>query len=267
MMVEGKQITKQSKAPLEIGKSGLKPKTLEELWRMAQMASMTGFVPSNLRGKPEECMVAMSYGMEIGLGPIQSCQSIAVINGRPSIWGDAMIGLVLASDLMADQSLEYTGKPGTDTYTAVYSCTRKGFSGPSVSRYSVADAKKAGLWGKRGPWSDYPDRMLGIRARAFGLRNNFADVLGGLYMAEEFGVTREAFDPDRMAQNPAPSLERVYGNDEQEPEPEVEVIEDNPIEQEDDPIEVDPDTGEVIPDYVGKGDALFIEDDREQGYI
>lgn len=258
-MKDEKQIVQQSKAPLAIGKSGLEPKSFEELWRMAQMVSITGFVPSNLRNKPEECMVAMSYGMEIGLGPIQSLQNIAVINGRPSIWGDAMVGLVLASGLLVDQSLEYGGKPGTDAYTAIYSCTRKGFSQPSVSRYSVGDAKKAGLWGKRGPWSDYPDRMLGIRARAFGLRNNFADVLGGLYMAEEFGVTREIFDPDKMTQKPAPSLEQAYGGDEAEPEPEVEVIEDEPIE-------IDPDTGEVIPNDLGKGDALFGEDEQE-GYL
>jgi hypothetical protein len=52
-------------------------------------------------------------------------------------------------------------------------------------RFGVADAKAAGLWGKDGPWRLYPRRMLQMRARAFALRDGFADVLGGLYLAEE----------------------------------------------------------------------------------
>jgi hypothetical protein len=49
----------------------------------------------------------------------------------------------------------------------------------------VADAKKAGLWGKAGPWSLYPSRMLSLRSRGFALRNTFADALRGLITAEE----------------------------------------------------------------------------------
>ncbi len=50
---------------------------------------------------------------------------------------------------------------------------------------SKEDAKKAGLWGKAGPWSQYPKRMLQMRARSFALRDKFADALSGLIMAEE----------------------------------------------------------------------------------
>jgi hypothetical protein len=51
----------------------------------------------------------------------------------------------------------------------------------------VADAKAAGLWAKGGPWTQYPKRMLAMRARGFALRNAFADVLRGLVTAEEAG--------------------------------------------------------------------------------
>lgn len=199
MSEQNEIVKREARAQVQIEVRGLRPSNFEELWRMAEMVSSSTFAPSNMRGKPVECMVAMAHGLEVGLGPMQSLQNIAVINGRPSIWGDAMIGLVLGAGLMADQNLEYEGEPFKDNYAAVYACQRKGFGTPSVTRYSVADAKRAGLWGKKGPWTDYPDRMLSVRARAFGLRNTFADVLGGLYMAEEWGVTRESFDPDRMA--------------------------------------------------------------------
>jgi len=51
--------------------------------------------------------------------------------------------------------------------------------------FSVSDAKLAGLWGKAGPWTQYPARMLRFRARSFALRDQFGDALRGLKAAEE----------------------------------------------------------------------------------
>jgi hypothetical protein len=68
---------------------------------------------------------------------------------------------------------------------AVCEAKRRGYPAPTVVRFSVADAKKAGLWGKSGPWSQYSSRMLTLRARGFALRNAFADALRGLITAEE----------------------------------------------------------------------------------
>jgi hypothetical protein len=114
---------------------------------------------------------------------MQSLQSIAVINGRPTIWGDAALALVQSSP----QCLyvrEYTEGEG-DNLTAVCEVQRRGYPQPTVAKFSVADAKKASLWGKTGPWSQYPSRMLALRARGFALRNAFADALRGLVTAEE----------------------------------------------------------------------------------
>jgi hypothetical protein len=69
--------------------------------------------------------------------------------------------------------------------TAVCQTSRKGKDANVVARFSVADAKKAGLWGKQGPWTQYPKRMLQLRARGFALRDAFPDVLRGLVTAEE----------------------------------------------------------------------------------
>jgi hypothetical protein len=51
--------------------------------------------------------------------------------------------------------------------------------------FSKEDAQKAGLWGKSGPWTSYPKRMLAMRARGFALRSQFADALAGLITREE----------------------------------------------------------------------------------
>ena len=62
---------------------------------------------------------------------------------------------------------------------------RRGDAEPVVSRFSMADAKRAGLAGKTGPWTQYPKRMLQMRARGFALRDAFPDLLRGFVTAEE----------------------------------------------------------------------------------
>lgn len=73
-----------------------------------------------------------------------------------------------------------------ETWVAVCNVMRRNDPIPTERRFSVEDAKRAKLWGKAGPWSDYPKRMLQMRARAFALRDAFPDVLGGLYLTEEW---------------------------------------------------------------------------------
>jgi len=165
--------------------AGIALQTFDDAFRFAQMVSKSEFAPKDFRGKPESCLLAVQHGSEIGLSPMQSLQSIAVINGRPSIWGDAALAVVTASQMCeyVTEELE-EGKEG-ETLVAICTAKRRGYPKPTVVRFSVADAKKAGLWGKAGPWSQYPKRMLQLRARGFALRDAFPDVLKGLVTAEE----------------------------------------------------------------------------------
>ena len=162
---------------------GLALATFDDAFRFAKVVASTEFAPKDFRGKPEACMLAIQAGSEVGLSPMQSLQSIAVINGRPSIWGDAAMALVQASPV-CEYVREFVEGEG-DNLVAVCEAKRRGYPAPTVVRFSVADAKKAGLWGKSGPWQQYPARMLALRARGFALRNAFADALRGLITAEE----------------------------------------------------------------------------------
>lgn len=163
--------------------TGLALATFDDAFRFAKMVSQSEFAPKDFRGKAESCLLAIQHGSEVGLSPMQSLQSIAVINGRPTIWGDAALALVQSSPV-CEYVREYTEGEG-DNLTAVCEAKRRGYPAPTVVRFSVADAKKAGLWGKSGPWSAYSTRMLQVRARGFALRNAFADALRGLITAEE----------------------------------------------------------------------------------
>ncbi len=158
------------------------PQDFDGAWRIAVAVCKAGMAPKGL-DSPEKAMVAIMHGMEVGLTPMAALQSIAVVNGRPTIWGDGAIGLVRASGL-CEYIQERIDGDG-DNMVAVCEVKRKGEKQPIIGKFSVADAKKAGLWGKQGPWTQYPKRMLAMRARAFPLRDGFADVLRGLGIAEE----------------------------------------------------------------------------------
>jgi hypothetical protein len=87
---------------------------------------------------------------------------------------------------------------------------RQGYE-PAETAFSVADAKRANLWGKAGPWSQYPARMLKHRARSFALRDQFGDALRGLRTVEEVQD-----DPVATARNVTPPM---FATPVPEPEP------------------------------------------------
>lgn len=160
----------------------LRPTNFGELTQFAQMAAKSTMVPPAYKGKPEDIMLAVQLGSELGLAPMQSLQNVACINGRPSVYGDALIGLCRQSSTCKD--IEERIEGDGDAMVAVCKATRVG-AAPVIHMFSVSDAKKAGLWGKAGPWQQYPKRMLQMRARGFALRDAFPDVLRGLISAEE----------------------------------------------------------------------------------
>jgi len=162
---------------------GLALASFDDAFRFATMVAKSDFAPKDFKGKPESCLLAIQHGSEIGLSPMQSLQNIACINGRPAIWGDAALAVAMASAVC--ESVTETIDGDGDAMVATCTAKRRGYEKPTVVRFSVADAKKAGLWGKTGPWQSYPRRMLQLRARGFALRDAFPDVLNGLVTAEE----------------------------------------------------------------------------------
>ena len=156
----------------------LSPQNFEQALTFSNYLAESDMVPKDFKGKPGNCLIAMQWGAELGLKPLQSLQNLAVINGRPALWGDAVIALVLASPVC-----EYVNEDD-DGKTAFCRVKRKG-GVEQVRSFSMDDAVKAGLASKQGPWSQYPKRMRQMRARAFALRDVFPDVLRGMPVAEE----------------------------------------------------------------------------------
>jgi hypothetical protein len=162
---------------------GFAPVTLDEAMRFSEMLSKSQMVPKAYQGKPEDVLVAVQWGKELGLAPLQALQNIACINGKPSVYGDAAMALVQASSVCEGIEEFFEGE-GTPNPIAVCVAHRRNRT-PVTAKFSVEDAKRAGLWNKPGPWQAYPKRMMQMRARGFALRDAFPDVLKGLITAEE----------------------------------------------------------------------------------
>ena len=181
-------------------RNSLVPTTLSEAMQFSEVLSKSIMVPREYQGKPANVLVAVQWGMELGLAPMQALQNIAVINGKPSIYGDALLAMVRADHRCLGVK-EYL-----DGETAVCLITRSHNNGDFEEierKFSVDDAKRAGLWGKQGPWKQYPQRMLQMRARSLAIRDGFPDVIKGLISVEEAQDMPSPMKP--VQPQPAPS--------------------------------------------------------------
>lgn len=175
----------QHKQPVGLRKK-FEPNSFQELILFSDRLARTNFVPKNYRGNPNDILCAIQMGAELGLSPMLSLQNIAVINDRPSIYGDAMLAICKASPLCESIEEYLDGDQSQiETLTAICKVRRRGFKNEITGSFSWEDAKKAGLATKAGAWLSYPKRMLQMRARGFALRDAFPDLLNGLITREE----------------------------------------------------------------------------------
>lgn len=158
----------------------LEPTTFPEALQFAGLLAKSGMLPKQFENNPGAVLVAIGMGAELGLPPMAALQNIAVVNGRPALYGDGVLAVCTAHPDCDDvvESMDEKGE------TAICTVRRRGRA-PVVRQFSVADAKIAGLWGKSGPWTQYPRRMLQMRARSFALRDSFPDALRGIRVVEE----------------------------------------------------------------------------------
>lgn len=259
------------KQAMLVGKHGLVMTDLSVMYRFAEYVVTGGFAPKGMEN-PCAVVAAMQLGMELGLPPMVAIHNIAVINGRPTVWGDVMKGLVEASGLCVS-FVEWTeGNFPNDDYTAFCEVRRKGRDQTIRGEFSIEDAKRAQLWGKQSrdgkpsPWILYPKRMLKFRARSYSCRDGFPDILKGIYAreemynvqtysTEEINVTDTVPAPipkeieKTKAEELAEIAERAKTNNLDKPEPEREKKQEPETETEtktEDPPFVDEETGEVL---------------------
>lgn len=169
--------------PLAPGKA-VELQNIGNAFALAELVVKAGFAPKG--STVESAVVAMIHGSKLGLDPLSAVQGIAVVNGRPTLWGDQLAAAVKGSSVYGGEKVEYFNTKDSENYGVKFTTWRKGHEDElTVETFSVADAKRAGLWGKPGPWTQYPKRMLFHRARAFAYRDCFPDALAGMRFREE----------------------------------------------------------------------------------
>jgi hypothetical protein len=156
--------------------------------------------PDYNKGKTAAVMMVLLQGHQLNLPPLTALQHIIPVNGLLSIKGDAAKSMIFGSGKLKKDSWdeEVTGSVEQGNYKVAITATRSD-NGQTLTRsFSVADAKRAGLWidasmlqkqdgwkYKKSAWYKYPERMINYRALGFLARDLFPDVMSGIYTTEE----------------------------------------------------------------------------------
>ena len=193
-MSDDKAIAKAEplKQEISVSEGGIVLRTIGDLYRIAEGICQSGMAPKSL-DTTGKIAVAILTGAEAGLSPMMSVRSIYVVNGAPAWLSKAARALVQNSGLLkegtnikegvchaSDCDRNAAGKRCSDGCEGYCETWRKGDKSERQHLFSVADAKQAGLWGKKGPWQEYPTRMLMHRAAGFHFDDCWSDVLMGL---------------------------------------------------------------------------------------
>jgi hypothetical protein len=159
------------------------PTTLKEAQEYATIIANSGICPESFRGRPNDVLIVLQLGSEIGLKPMQALRTLGSINGMPFAYGDGQLSLVKRHPQFENMKEWFEGDLDKKTLTAYCTMMRRG-SEPVTQKFSVEDAKLAGLW-EKAVWKKYPRRMLQHRARGYAARDAFPDALYGLMHEEE----------------------------------------------------------------------------------
>lgn len=174
------------------------PTSFEEVQRIAAMVVSAGmFKATDKNQAVAQATMALMQGLEIGISPMQAANGIAIINGRPCIWGSLVPALIWKAGHKIEEWIE-----GEDMEAVAHCKITRSDNNIEIERtFSMKDAKRAGLLEKPGPWKQYPRRMLGMRARGFAANDGVPDVLRGMYTVEEMQDVAE--DRGALAEAPA----------------------------------------------------------------
>lgn len=157
-------------------------------WSKA-IAGAGNLVPAGFRdgpnANPAKILLAVEYGVMLGLSPMAALSGIHVIDGRPTLSAALMSALVhkAGHKLRITTTGSVTGSGnnlGGDFEVTATLIRRDDPDHPFTATWTIDRAKRAGLWGK-GNWQKYPENQMTWRAVSEDVRNGAPEVLLGIW--------------------------------------------------------------------------------------
>jgi hypothetical protein len=151
---------------------------LPQLRELGQLLTRSRFFKEDA----DAAVVKIMLGRELGLGPMASMLEIHVIEGKPSIGSHLIAKGIKRSGRYDYRVLEHTDKTCRIAFLKIDAAgdTKDSLG---VFEYTIEDAKKAGLAGKKN-WTTSPKGMLFARAIGQGYRVHCPDALDVLCYAD-----------------------------------------------------------------------------------
>lgn len=178
---------------------------MEALHRWASTVAASGMWGYK---SPEEALVAVLFGLQLGMGAVEALSKIKVLHGTPTLRGPAAVAHIRSlggkidcitgsiSKLAEERStslddlLVYPGliktleQHGEDPEkVAVWRTERDGLE--RFFWYSLGQAEAAGLTQRNAVWRLFPARMVKWQAASEAAQEVFGDWLMGAYFTEE----------------------------------------------------------------------------------
>lgn len=171
------------------GPIAIVPRTFDEAVKMAEYLSASALVPAFCRKQPHAVFAMVAAGAEMGLAPMASLRALYVQvdrdgslrDGVPRMYADAMVAVCKARPDLCEYFYPVEQTPDRATWAT----KRKGDPTEVRRSWDMERAKKAGLWGKGGPWTAHPQRMFSARAKAELAKDVYPDLVGGFMTPEE----------------------------------------------------------------------------------
>lgn len=154
----------------------IQPRNIDELNQTALAIAQSGLYGVNSQA---EAFTVMLTGIELGLTPTQSLRGIKNIKGTPTLSADLMLALVRSSPKCVEFEMV-----SLDKEHCTYTTTKT--NGKTIERtFTMDDAHDAQLVKPGSNWEKYPKDMLRARAVSKLARQEYPDVLLGMYTPEE----------------------------------------------------------------------------------
>lgn len=167
-------LTRTDARPRVPDRFAFEPRDISELGTFSEMVIRSGLAPRSLK-TPQAVALVCIQGRELGLSSCAALQGMTAINGQIGFRARLVSNLVKSSNVC-----KLWRVIETDEMIGRVEVQHVQWDEPQTVRYTVEDAKTAGLWGSSDPWRKHPKDMLIARAITRAVDRHFSEVLGGV---------------------------------------------------------------------------------------